>query len=262
MRRLAPLLVILLAAACDSSAERVVVAAGTTVVDSGLIDRVADAFEEQHAGIELSIVGAATAEVLALGDRGAADVLITHAPEAEEGFLAAHPAAEAALAMESSFVLVGPGAAVGPLASLDLAEAFAAIAAGPLPFVSRGDGSGTHTRERRLWELAGVDPQGQPWFDETGQGMGFTLQVTDQRSALTLAEQGAYLATSGVVTLVPAQLRPSELEVNPYRVIAVQPAAVPAAGLFSEWLVSPAGKQAIVQANMALFGEVIYSPGD
>ena len=164
------MIVLVVVAGCSgTSQERVIVAAGTTLVDSGLLDAIAVAFEETHPYIELSIIGEATAQVLELGRRGGADVLMSHGPELEAEFVDDGLAARYELILSSSFVLVGP-----PDATLGgtMADVLGEIAEGRGPFVSRADGSGTHEVERRLWAEIGIDPLGEPWYSETGQGMG------------------------------------------------------------------------------------------
>lgn len=264
MSRLALLGVVaaLLLASCGGGGtERVVVAAGTTVVDSGLLDRLVAAYETAHPDVELSVVPAGSTEVLALGARGAADLLLSHLPAAEEEFLAAHPDAVAADVFTSGFLLVGPpGQDVVPPGT-PVVDAFARIAAAGAPFVTRNDGSGTNVRERTLWRLAGIDPSGETWYVDTGQGMGFTLQVADQRGAFTLSEAGAFTAAAATLSLAEiAVTDPGGVLVNPYRGIVVDPAAHPGARRFLTWLTSPAGREAIRAADEELFGRPVYRP--
>lgn len=256
MRR--ALLALVLVAACGSPDGRVVVAAGTTVVDAGVLDDLAAVYEASHPGVEISIVGDATARVLALGRRGAAAVLITHDPDAEETFVAAAGAARHDLLMTSRFVLVGPASGVAALAGLSPEAAFAAIAG--RPFVGRGDGSGTAVAEARLWAAADVDPAGAAWYRQTGLGMGETLQVADQREAFTLAEEGAFRQASGTLGLVAADLADGPLLVNPYHLILVADAS-PAAAAFADWLLSDDGRDALRRVQITRFGVEVYRAG-
>ena len=251
------LVLVLVPAACSGTAQqRVIVAAGTTLVDSGLLDAVADIFEVFHPDIELSVVGEATAQVLELGRRGGADVLITHAPDLEADFVGEGLAARYEAVLFSSFVIVGPPG--GPAGGTAV-EVLTAIAARGGPFVSRADGSGTDEMERRLWLAAGIDPTGQPWYLETGQGMGLTLQVTDQRDGYTLSELGAFLAASGVLSLEVIEV--TEPLPNPYHLIVVEASDERAAGEeFLDWLIGPLGREALVQINEDLFGRIVYAP--
>lgn len=249
-------LMTLLAAACGASdSDRVVLLAGTTLVDSGFANALVDEFTSQNPGVEVSVVAAPTSEALALADRGAADVTITHQPDLEASFLEEHPAARSAAAFTSHFLLVGPPDAE-PIGR-SVVEAFSTIAGSPHPFVTRADGSGTHFAEMQIWSIAGIDPTDEAWYTATGQGMGFTLQVADQRRAYTLTEQGAFLAASPVLSLTPVLSEGALLE-NPYTVIVGDPGGAPGAVAFVEWLVSDRGSRAIIEINRALFGTVVY----
>lgn len=254
MKRGVVLLLVLATGAAGCGDDRIVVAAGTTLVDSGFIERV---LAEYPGDEQVSVVAGSSREALALGGAGSAQLLITHLPEAEAQFLADHPDAVQAPVFTSEFVLVGPSAE--RFDSPNVVEAFRQIAAGQRDFVSRGDGSGTAAKEGELWQLAGVDPAGEDWHTETGQGMGFTLQVADQLEAYTLAELGSYLATEQI-TLVPfVGGQDDERLANPYRLTLVGGSSPAARELF-EWLASEPGRDAIDAANRALFEGQIYVP--
>lgn len=256
MKRLLAVLFVVLAACSGGGQERVIVAAGTTLVDSGLLDAVARIFETQHPGIDLSVVGEATAQVLELGRRGGADVVIAHAPELEARFIEDGLAARYELVLSSTFVIVGPP---GGVPSGATSEVLSALAGSGTPFVSRADGSGTYEVERRLWAVAGINPDGQAWYLETGQGMGLTLQVADQRKAYTLSELGTFLAASESLSLEPVEI--SDLPQNPYHLIVVATSPARAAGeVFLDWLIGPDGREAIRRVNLELFDQVVYEP--
>ncbi|MCH7844631.1 MAG: substrate-binding domain-containing protein [Acidobacteria bacterium] len=256
MRRLVGVLVIAAVTATGcSSGGRVVVAAGTTLVDSRFIEHV---LAEYETDARISVVGVSSLEAFALGNGGSADLLITHLPEAEETFLAAHPDARQHGVFTSRFLLVGPPNQTVVQDGVPIVEAFRAINAAEAPFVSRGDGSGTASKEREIWALVGVDPTSSPWYTETGQGMGFTLQVADQRGAFTIVEEGTF-RTIGLISLLPISGEEAALLTNPYRITLVENQTVHAEALFA-WLTSPAGREAIVAANNELFGEVVYRP--
>ena len=208
---------------------------------------------------DVSVVGASTAEILELGANGSADLLITHQPELEEAFLAEHPGAAEVAVFASTFLLVGPTSQQAVATESDIVRSLAAIAEAGETFVSRADGSGTFAKERQLWVLAGLEPIDAEWYVETGQGMGFTLQVTDQRGGFTLAEAGAFLASADVLSLqaVPTTAAPGLLD-NPYRSIVVEPEANPAAAALQRWLVAPEGRSALERANRDLFGREVY----
>ncbi|MDH3463702.1 MAG: substrate-binding domain-containing protein [Acidimicrobiia bacterium] len=253
-------LVVVLGVSCTAAGNRVIVAAGTTLVDSGLIDAVADVYEETHPGTQISIMGESTKLILELGRQGAADLLIVHAPVQEQEFVSEGHASESVPIVESRFVLIGPPELAAEFAGLTVERAFARVANEELPFVSRGDNSGTHDRELAVWAGLGYDPFRFAWYLQTGQGMGPTIQVADQRSAVTLAEYGAFLAATGSISLVDLRLAPDDLA-NPYSALVASSGANPSgATAFLEWLGSPDGKRAIEDVNRELFGEVVYQP--
>ena len=252
------LIAALLIGACSSTQpDRIVLAAGTTIVDSGLVDRLVSDYLATTPAAEISVVGGSTAEILQLGANGAADVLITHQPKLEAAFLAEHPEAVTEPLFASGFLLVGPASQDILADGTDIIAAFAQLAAAEASFVSRADGSGTFAKEQQLWSLAAVEPEGAAWRIETGQGMGFTLQVADQRKGFTLTEEGAYLTATATLSLQPVATtsEPGLLD-NPYRSIVVE--ANPGAVAFQQWLVSGEGRESLDQANRALYGRVVY----
>jgi tungstate transport system substrate-binding protein len=242
----------------DAPEARVVLAAGTTVVDSGLLDDLVDIVESVEPSIEVSVVAESTAGVLELGRQGAADVLIVHAPELEAAFVAEGRAAVYEPVFSSRFVLVGPER-LRPEFSGGVVEAFRAVAEGSLPFVSRADGSGTHAKEMEFWNLAGIDPGGAEWYIETGQGMGLTLQVADQRGALTLSELGAFLAASDTLSLVELPVAGDARLANPYHLIVVDGARQEAFTI-AEYVLGAPGQRDIEAINQERFGSVVYAP--
>lgn len=255
------LLAAALALPACGGASRSIVAAGTTLVDSGLMDELSASYETTHPGDEISVVGRATREVLELGGRGAADLLVTHAPMLEQQFLAEHPEAIRREIFASRFLLVGPRSRAAQLDGLTITQALQHIATEGWQFVTRADGSGTYERETALWEASGVDPVGSPWYAETGLGMGPSLQVADQREAFILAEEGTFLVSSAVVALRRVDLSgdPSLLA-NRYAAILPEPNEV--AKRFLDWLESAAGRTALQAANEKIFGgEVFAVPG-
>jgi tungstate transport system substrate-binding protein len=259
-KALVPLVVVaLVSAACSTGSERVVVAAGTTAVDSGFIEALID---EYPGGGNFSIVAASSREGFALAEGGAADLLFTHLAEVEDAYVEAHPDVWQEPVFESRYLVVGPPGQAVIQSGADVVEGFSAIAAVGAPFVSRGDGSGTAARERVIWDLAAIEPTGRPWYIETGQGMGFTLQVTDQRDGFTLVEGGSFFAEASVLRLeeVAVTALPDELLSNPYRMTLVDPSAnTDGKGLFT-WMISDEGRAAMLRVNERLYGRVVYAP--
>ncbi len=247
------------ASACGGGSERVIVAAGTTLVDSGLVDGVVAEYEALHPGVEVSVVAEPTSLALEMGRRGAADLLIVHAPEQEAVFVDEGNSHASSALVESRFVLVGPPGDVLE-SGQTVRESFGAIASGGRTFVSRGDLSGTHERELSLWEAVGVDPGEQDWYVEAGQGMGQTLLIADQRSGFTLAELGAFLEAQDALSLVDYEVTGEELR-NPYTAYVASAGSNRDGALeLLEWLESAEGIAVIETVNLRLFGEIVYRP--
>ena len=260
MRRWLGILCVLAVAAGCGSSDRVVLAAGTTLVDSGLIDAVVAEYEARHPGVVVSVVAEPTSLALELGRRGAADLLIVHAPDLEAAFVDDGYVSQSRPFAESRYVLVGPPDAGSPIQGAPVVEAFEEIASAGETFVSRGDMSGTHERELSIWMAAGLDPTFEPWYLESGQGMGQTLLIADQRAGFALSELGAFLQSETTLSLVDYQVTGDEL-VNPYTAYVVRDGGNrPGALELLEWLGSPNGASAITEVNLRLFGEIVYQP--
>lgn len=246
--------VVLVIAACGRP-ETVLVAAGTTLVDSGLIEAVADDFVSET-GVDVDVLGESTAQVLALARSGSVDVTITHAPDLEAEFEADGLASRSETVFSSRFVIAGPPDI--DLEAEDAIGAFREIAALGGPFVGRQDGSGTAIVEAAVWAAAGVDGPAQDWYSSTGQGMGLTLQVASERSAFVLAELGTFLSIERL-SLVDTGIS-DPLLVNPYRAMSVVASDTADAERFVEWLVSANGRAAIERANERIFGTEVFRP--
>jgi tungstate transport system substrate-binding protein len=185
-----------------------------------------------------------------------------HAPEAEAAFVAEGAGVMRYPVMHNDFLIVGPPDDPARIKGLtDAAEALRRIANSQAPFISRGDDSGTHKKERELWQAAGITPKGR-WYREAGQGMGKVLQIASELDAYTLADRGTWLAfrkRAAVVALVSGD----ERLFNPYGIIAVNPARYPdinhqGAQALIDWITSDAGQQRI--ADYRLEGEVLFHP--
>ena len=251
-----------LVVAVPASGEDVLRLASTTSTrDSGLFDSILPQFREAT-GITVQVIAVGTGRALDLGRRGDADAVLVHAPSAEQAFVAEGAGVDRRPVMYNQFLLVGPasdpagiGALSGPIAALG------AIAAAEASFTSRGDDSGTHKRERSLWERAGIEPRGA-WYRETGSGMGATLNTAAELPAYTLVDSGTWLAFRNRRELV-ALVEEHEALYNPYAIIRVNPerhahVAADAALAFADWLVSPAGRAAIAGHRVA--GTQLFHP--
>ena len=259
MRYLAGLLIALalVGSACTSSGgERVVVAAGTTVVDSGLVEYLVDAYVDDGGIGDIDVIALSSQQSLAYASAGNADIAITHDEELLIDFLTETPEAVSSPVFSSRFVYV---AAPGLTFALPTVESILeTVDAQGFTFVSRDDGSGTYLREVAMWEAIGIDPTDDPWYIRTGTGMGDTLLVADQRNGVTLAEVGAFLAADEALSLVRADDGSDLRLVNPYDITVVDPSGNEAAVEFFAWLTSEPGRATITAANDDLFGTEVY----
>ncbi len=260
------LLVLFFSVACQAqqSANSVLILATTTSTqDSGLLDVLIPSFEAQS-GYTVKVVAVGTGKALEMGRNGDADVLLVHAPAAEEEFMRAGYGAERYLVMHNDFVLVGPAtdpAGVGQ--SQTAATAFERLAAAQAPFISRGDDSGTHKKELSLWQAAGIVP-GWEGYLEAGQGMAATLRIADEKEAYTLTDRATFLANQETLDLV-ILLEGDPLLLNVYHVITVNPERWPlvnAAGAqaFADFMLAPETQETIRTFGTDRFGQPLFFP--
>ena len=229
----------------------VTVASTTSTRNAGLFDHLLPLFEAAT-GIEVRVVAVGTGQALRLARNGDADLLLVHDKASEEAFVAEGYGSERFDLMYNDFVLAGPAADPAGIAGMaDAHAALGRIAAAQAPFLSRGDDSGTHRRERALWAAAGLDPTGASgtWYREAGQGMGATLNTAAMMEAYTLTDRGTWLKMRSRLDLRLLVEGDARLR-NQYGVTLVsreRHAHVKArpARRFAEWLISPAGQAAI-----------------
>jgi tungstate transport system substrate-binding protein len=229
--------------------EKVITLASTTSTENtGLLDVLLPAFKKRT-GITVHAIAVGTGKALKLAENGDADVLIVHAPEAEEEFMAAGFGVDRTPLFYNFFLIAGPeDDPAGVKGSADAAEAFANIAAAEVSFISRGDDSGTHKKERTTWQAAGVTPEGT-WYMETGQGMGATLTIADEKQGYILVDGATFLAFEDKVELVRL-FEDDPLLRNPYSAIAVNPERHPHAKYaeakeFIDWLTSEEARKLV-----------------
>ncbi len=264
IRTVLPVLAALLWAGPAQAAERLVMASTTSTQNSGLFEVLLPAFEKAHPSLKVHVIAVGTGQALGMARRGDADLLFVHDPEAEEQFVKEGWGLERRLVMYNDFVLVGPAGDPAGVAGRDAVAAFRKLAAKGCMFVSRGDDSGTHRRERDLWRRAEAKPAG-PGYLEVGQGMEQTLRVASEKQLYTLSDRGTWLATKerdrfSLKLLVEGD----PLLFNQYAVIAVNPAKFPhakakGAQAFIEWVTSPAG-QAVIGAFCDRAGNRLFTP--
>lgn len=235
----------------------------TSTQDSGLLDELVPLFEEET-GYSVQVIAVGSGQAIEMGTRGDADVVLVHSPGAEREFVASGSGIERTLVMHNDFILVGPESdPADALGQETLDDVLRAIAQTGSPFVSRGDDSGTHALERSLWEGVVIDPTGESWYEETGQGMGATLQVASQRRAYTITDRATYLAQRDNLDLEILYQGEQKL-LNYYHVILVNPDVhdVNALGAraFAEFLVRPDIQARIGQFGVEEYGEPLFFP--
>lgn len=246
--------------------KRLILATTTSTYDSGLLDYLLPAFEEKY-GVKVDVIAVGTGQALALGRDGNADVLLIHDPVQEEAFMAEGHGIRREAVMYNDFVLAGPPTDPAGIRGMTRAvEAFQRIAATESPFISRGDESGTHNKEKKIWRQAGIAPGGA-WYISSGQGMGDTLTMAEERQAYTLSDRATFLARAREGLALEILVEGDPMLFNPYGVIAVNPNKGPhiqadLATRFIDWLISPETKAKIAEYGVAEFGMPLFTPLD
>jgi tungstate transport system substrate-binding protein len=241
----------------------VVLSTTTSTQDSGLLDVLVPIFERET-GYTVKAISVGTGQALALAARGEADVTLAHAPALEKKYVAEGKLLDRRLVMYNDFVLLAPpGDPAHVAGEKSVLEAFRRIAGAGARFVSRGDKSGTHVLELALWKDAGVAPAG-PWYIESGQGMGATLALADDRRAYTLADRATYLAFKKRLAHTIAVEGDRRL-LNVYSVMQVNPANGPRVNVaggkaFADFMVAPATQQVIKAFGVEKYGQALFVP--
>lgn len=200
----------------------IILATTTSTQDSGLLDILVPLFEEQS-GYTVKTIAVGSGEAMKMGETGNADVMLVHAPASEVTFMEAGHGIDRFLVMHNDFVIVGPAADPAGIKGMGTAaEAFTVIFNAGAEFITRGDDSGTHKKELTLWKAAALDPAGQAWYIETGQGMGASMIVASEKGAYILTDRATYLANKDNYQLeILVEGEPGLL--NIYHVITVNP---------------------------------------
>ena len=242
----------------------IVVASTTSTQDSGLFGYLLPLFKA-HSGIDVKVVAVGTGQALDIGRRGDADVVFVHAKSEEEKFIAEGAGVKRFPVMYNDFVLIGPRsdpAGIGK--SKDIVAALRTIKAKAQPFISRGDRSGTHIAELKLWKAAGIDIEHDkgPWYKAIGQGMGAALHTASASEAYVLSDRGTWLSFKNRGELAVLTEGDKRL-FNQYGVMLVNPAThanvkAKDGQAFIDWLVSPKGQDAI--AGYKVGGEQLFFP--
>jgi tungstate transport system substrate-binding protein len=241
----------------------VILSTTTSTQDSGLLDVLVPMFERKT-GLTVKTISVGTGQALALAARGEADVTLAHAPGVERKYVEDGKMSNRRLVMYNDFVLIGPAEDPARIKALPSAvDALKRIAESQSRFVSRGDKSGTHVLEQGLWKQAGIEPRGT-WYIESGQSMGQTLGIANDRRAYTLTDRGTYLAFAKRVDL-PILVEKDRPLLNIYSVMEVNPANGPRVNVaggnaFAEFLLAPETQAVIKAFGVDRYGQPLFVP--
>lgn len=247
-----------------AASKNIILATTTSTQDSGLLDILIPLFEKES-NYFVKTIAVGSGQAMKMGEKGEADVLLVHSPDAEKKFMAGDLGLNRRLVMHNDFIVVGsatdPAKIKGQKSS---SEAFKKIAQAESLFLSRGDNSGTHAKEKGIWKVAGINPEGKKWYQQTGLGMGQTLSVASEKKGYTLADRGTYLAMKknlGLEILVEGE----PLLLNVYHVIEVNPAKWPkvnadGAKAFADFMVSKKVQGIIATFGVDKYGAPLFFP--
>lgn len=242
----------------------IILATTTSTQDSGLLDVLLPIFEKKT-GYFVKTIAVGSGQAMAMGQKGEADVLLVHSPEAEKKFITESYGINRRLIMHNDYIIVGPSEDPAKVkGTRSSSEAFKRIAFAKTLFLSRGDNSGTHSKEKAIWKASGINPEGERWYQQIGLGMGQTLNVTAEKKGYTLADRGTYLALKkdlGLDILVEGDA----ILLNIYHVIEVNPAKWPKVNVaggkaFADFMVSKEVQNIIKTFGVDKFGSPLFFP--
>lgn len=244
--------------------KNIILATTTSTQDSGLLDVLIPVFEKKT-GYFIKTIAVGSGQAMAMGQKGEADVLLVHSPAAEAKFVAQGYGVNRRLVMHNDYIVVGPGKDPAGIKGMkSTVEVFKKIAAKKSLFMSRGDNSGTNAKEKAIWKASGIDPEKEKWYQQTGLGMGQTLNVASEKGAYTLTDRGTYLALKkrlGLNILAEGDA----ILLNIYHVIEVNPAKWPkvnAAGAkaFADFMVSKEVQDIVKIFGVDKYGAPLFFP--
>jgi len=241
-----------------------ILATTTSTQDSGLLDVILPDFQQQY-NVQVDVVAVGTGQAIKLGEDGNADVLLVHARAQEDAFMEAGHGVRREDVMYNDFIIVGPASdPAGIKGGTSAVEAFQKIAQTQSPFISRGDDSGTHSKEKSIWKAAEIEPAGD-WYISAGQGMGAVLTMADEQQAYTLSDRATYLARTLEGLQLEILVEGDALLFNPYGVLAVNPDKGPhikadLANAFIDWIISVPTQEKIGQFGVDKFGQSLFVP--
>jgi len=259
-----PLITFAWASGIQGASREIILATTTSTQDSGLLDVLLPIFEKKT-GYFVKTIAVGSGQAMAMGQKGEADVLLVHSPAAEKKFVIEGYGINRRLIMHNDYIMVGPPGDPAKIKGVKpTSAAFKKIASEKVLFMSRGDNSGTHSKEREIWKASGINPEGERWYQQTGLGMGQTLNVAAEKKGYTLADRGTYLALKknlGLDILVEGDA----ILLNIYHVIEVNPAKWPkvnatGAKAFADFMVSKETQNIIKTFGVDKFGSPLFFP--
>lgn len=244
--------------------KNIILATTTSTQDSGLLDVLIPMFEKKT-GYFVKTIAVGSGQAMSMGQKGEADVLLVHSPAAEKKFINDDYGVNRRLVMHNDFIIVGPAEDPAKVkGTKSTPESFKKIAAANKLFLSRGDNSGTHAKEKDVWKVAGINPEKEKWYQQTGLGMGQTLNVAAEKKGYTLADRGTYLALKKNLAL-DILGEGDAILLNIYHVIEVNPVKwpkvnVPGAKAFADFMVAPETQAVIKTFGTEKFGAPLFFP--
>jgi len=244
--------------------KHIILATTTSTQDSGLLDVLIPIFEK-NTGYFVKTIAVGSGQAMAIGQKGEADVLLVHSPDAEIKFVSQGYGINRRLIMHNDFIIVGPEKDPAGIKGIKSSvDSFKKIAKLNSLFISRGDNSGTHVKENVIWKESGIDPTKEKWYQQTGLGMGQTLNIASEKKAYTLADRGTYLALKKRLAL-GILVEGDSILLNIYHVIEVNPARwtkVNSAGgkAFADFMVSKETQEIIKTFGVDKFGSPLFFP--
>lgn len=250
-------------AVAQAAPKSIILATTTSTQDSGLLDVLVPMFEKES-GIQVKTISVGSGQAMKMGERGEADVLLVHSPDAEKKFMAEGYGTTRRLVMHNDFIILGPPSDPAKVKGAKAAEAMKRIALSGSLFASRGDNSGTHAKEKGLWKAAGLNPAGAKWYQQTGLGMGETLNVAAEKKAYVLTDRATYLALKkglGLVILVEGDGK----LLNIYHVIELNTTKWPKVNgqggkAFADFMVAKKTQETIGRFGVDKFGAPLFFP--
>jgi len=250
-------------AAALAAPKTVILATTTSTQDSGLLDVLIPQFQKES-GFQVKTISVGSGQAMKMGEKGEADVLLVHSPDAEKKFMADGFGTTRRLVMHNDFIIVGPAADPARIKGATAAEALKRISQNGALFVSRGDNSGTHAKEKGLWKAAALNPEGQKWYQQTGLGMGQTLNVAAEKKGYTITDRATYLSLKKNLGLEILTEGDSKL-LNIYHVIELNATKWPKVNAqggkaFADFMLTKKTQETIGRFGVDKFGAPLFFP--